>query len=194
MTDSLDRSFGLIIAFLLPGFIGLCGYSAFSPTLTVWLSAEPSIEPRLSGFLYVVLGSLAVGLIISAVRWGVIDTLHHATGLTRPDFDYRRLTDHLLAYQLAVEHNYRYFQFYANTAVANLWFFTCHQLAYGTWPLLAWLGFLTLEGILLIASRDALDRFYQRVALVLGLRETTSQPSDPQQHEEIPAENAPPVA
>ena len=36
---------GLIIAFLLPGFTCLCGFSAFSPTLAAWLSAEPKQEP-----------------------------------------------------------------------------------------------------------------------------------------------------
>lgn len=168
MTDSLDRLFGLIIAFLLPGFICLCGASAFSPTVSVWLSAEPTVSPQLSGFLCAVLGSLAVGLIASAVRWGVIDSLHGWTGLPQPEFNFQHLTEHLLAYQLAVEHNYRFYQFYSNTAVANLFFATCHQFAYGLWPWPIALGFVLVEGILLIASRDALDRFYNRVELILG--------------------------
>ncbi len=113
MTESLDRSFGLMIAFLLPGFTCLCGFCAFSPTLAAWLSAEPSQEPSLGGFLYAVLGSLAVGLTVSAVRWATIDTLHHSTGLKRPEFNFSQLSEHLAAFQLAVEHNYRYFQFYS---------------------------------------------------------------------------------
>ncbi len=59
------------------------------------------------------MGSLAAGLTVSAVRWAIIDQIHHATGLSLPDFNFSRLTEHLLAFQLAVEHNYRYFQFYA---------------------------------------------------------------------------------
>lgn len=170
MTESLDRSFGLIIAFILPGFLCLVGLTPYWPTLATWLSAEPTREPSLGGFLYVVLGSLAAGLIVSAVRWAAIDTLHHATGIARPDLNFRRLTENLLAYQLAVEYSYRYYQFYSNALIANLVFAACYQTAYGLWPLSGWLGFLSLEAILLAASRDSLSRFYRRGSLVLGTR------------------------
>ncbi len=50
MTESLDRSFGLTIAFLLPGFVCLFGFSNFSPTLAAWMSSEPSRDPTVSGF------------------------------------------------------------------------------------------------------------------------------------------------
>ena len=171
MPESLDRSFGLTIAFVLPGFLCLSGLSHYSPTIQSWLSSQPSRDPSVGGFLYVILGSLALGLTISAVRWAVIDTLHHATGLIRPDFNFRNLTEHLPAFQLAVEHNYRYFQFYANMAVAVFIFAVCDQYARGLWPWYLWLGFCGLEGILLAASRDCLGRFYSRVALVLGTRD-----------------------
>jgi len=68
----------------------------------------------------------------------------------------------------AVEHNYRFYQFYGNAAVANLFFAVCHQFAYGLWPWPIVLGFFIVEGILFIASRDSLTRFYERVELILG--------------------------
>ena len=169
--ESLDRSFGLVIAFLLPGFVCLFGVSNFSPTLAAWMSSEPSRDPSVSGFLYVVMGSLAAGLKVSAERWAVVDQFHHATGLSRPDFNYATLTEHLLAFQLAVEHNYRYFQFYANMAVALFIFAACNQAAFGLWSWLSWIGLFCLEIVLLAASRDSLGRFYSRVALVLGTRD-----------------------
>jgi hypothetical protein len=147
------------------------GFSNFSPTLTEWLASEPSGTPGVSGFLYVLLGSLATGLIVSAVRWAVIDHVHHATGLALPDFNFSRLTEHLLSYQLAVEHNYRYFQFYANMAIALVIFAACYLTAHGAAPLMSWIAFLCLEAILLAASRDSLGRFYSRVGLVLGTRD-----------------------
>jgi hypothetical protein len=169
MTE-LERSFGLIIAFLLPGFTCLCGFSAIFPMLSGWLSATPSRDPSVGGFLYVVIGSLAVGLVVSAIRWLVIDRVHHATGISRPELDYSRLNENLLAYQLAVEHNYRYFQFYANMAIAIVFFAICRQSALETWTLWINFGIVCLEGILLAASRDCLKRFYERVSLVLGTR------------------------
>ncbi len=106
MTESLDRHFGLIIAFLLPGFTALCGLSVFSSTLASWLTAEPTRNPSLGGLLYVLLGSLAAGLVVSVIRWAVIDSWHHATGISRPQLDFSRLTENLPAYLLAVEHNF----------------------------------------------------------------------------------------
>ncbi len=166
--EPLERHFGLIIAFLLPGFTCLCGLSVLYPNIAIWLSAEPTREPSIGGFLYVVLGSLAVGLVVSAIRWALIDRLHHATGIPSPDLDFTRLAQNLAAYQLAVEHNYRYFQFYANMAVAIIILAICRQSVLGLWPFSSQLGILALEGILLAASRDCLRRYYGRVALVLG--------------------------
>lgn len=166
--EPLERHFGLIIAFLLPGFTCLWGLSGIYPSLVTWLAAEPTREPSIGGFLYIVLGSLAVGLVVSAIRWATIDRLHHATGVPSPDLNFTRLTQNLAAYQLAVEHNYRYFQFYANMAVAVLIFAICRQSALGLWPFSRQLGIIALEGILLAASRDCLRRYYGRVTLVLG--------------------------
>lgn len=169
MVDSLERGFGLTIAFAVPGFVCLCGLSEFSPTLATWLSTEPPQTPQLGGFLYVVLGSLAAGLTASAVRWATIDTLHHATGVPSPSLDWRQLHERLAAFQLAVEHNYRYYQFYANGLIANLVFAICHA-ANHSWSSQNVLILLALEVTLFLASRDSLKRFYDRAGLVLGVR------------------------
>lgn len=166
--ESLDRQFGLIIAFLLPGFLCLCGFSVVFPALSGWLMAQPT--PSMGGFLYAVLGSLAAGLVVSAIRWAVIDRIHHATGILAPEFDYSRLTENLLAYQLAVEHNDRFYQFYANTAVAAAFFTIVQQSSLGLWSGAANCGVVLLEIVLLAASRDCLRRFYKRVSLLLGTR------------------------
>src|SRR3712207_8693886 len=40
-----------------------------------WLAAEQDSAPTIGGFLYVTLGSVAAGLLLSAIHWAVIDTL-----------------------------------------------------------------------------------------------------------------------
>ena len=87
MNDSLDRSFGLVIAFLLPGFISVLGIMALSPTVASWLSSSTALSPTIGNMAvsYVVLCSLGTGLIASAFRWLLIDSLMHRTGLRRPE-------------------------------------------------------------------------------------------------------------
>ncbi|MFY9835459.1 MAG: hypothetical protein WAK55_03145, partial [Xanthobacteraceae bacterium] len=74
MKEITDKNFGLIIAFLLPSFLllWLLSLSDISNAeITAWLKRFS--DPSVSGFLYVALASLALGLIISAIRWAVID-------------------------------------------------------------------------------------------------------------------------
>jgi hypothetical protein len=96
MKEITDKNFGLIIAFLLPGFllVWLLSLSDFG-NAEVWLKSFG--DPSVSGFLYVTLASLALGLIISAVRWAVIDQilryyfLRHQKHL--PKIDFSKLSD-----------------------------------------------------------------------------------------------------
>lgn len=168
MDDQLQRSFGLVIAYVLPGFIVVAGLSWHWPALAVWLRAEPTLAPTMGQFLYVAMASLGAGLTTSALRWAVIDSLHHATGLPQPVIDFSRLQQRLSAFSLAVEHYYRYYQFYANSLVAVLIFAGCYVAAgkLVTWKLFV-VG-LALELVLLAASRDSLRRYYSRVSLLLG--------------------------
>ena len=71
-----------------------------------------------------------------------------------------------------MENHYRYYQFYANMLVAL-------AIAYPTWRISTCSGlfqpvdlaFLLVEGVFLAASRDALRRYYQRSATLLGTHE-----------------------
>ena len=166
--DSLDRSFGLVIAFLIPGFICLAAASRFSPTIAGWMSMVPATDPTVGGFLYVILASIGAGLVASAVRWLVIDTLHHHTGLRPPELEFSRLQENLEAFQTAVEHNYKHYLFYGNSMIAALVFCLSDQLARGVWPVWKYGLTVALEGVLLAASRDCLRRYYRRTAQLLS--------------------------
>lgn len=170
MHDSIERNFGLTIAYVLPGFVCLWGASALSPLLTHWLAVDPTSNPSIANFLYTLLASLATGLIVSAVRWAAVDTLHHHTGVPFPDPDFSKLQDHLDAFKLSVELYYRYYQFYANMFVA-IALAAGSRFASGALPSVkATLLASTLEIVLLFASRDSLSRYYTRIAQTLGTR------------------------
>ena len=98
----------------------------------------------------------------------LIDTLHHRTGLRPPNLDFSRLQANLEAFQLAVEHDYKHYQFYANMAVASFAFAVCDQLANGQWSAWAMAAMVSLEALLLVTSRDCLKRFYRRTEQLLA--------------------------
>lgn len=168
MKEPLDRSFGLIIAHVLPGFVCLAGASRLSHTVAGWMSSTPTADPTVGSFLYVALGSLGAGLICSAFRWALIDTLHHCTGLTAPELDFSKLQANIDAFQLAVEHNYRYYQFHASMALAVLFFAAIDQWTRAIWSLPALLALVILEFVLLMTSRDCLRRYYNRTRQLLA--------------------------
>ena len=113
-----SENFGLIIAYLLPGFVALWGVSYFSPTVGSWVTASQQGAPTVAGFMYVTLASLAAGVTVSAVRWATIDQLHHATGIRPPAWKFVNLEGKLQGYRTLIENHYRYYQFYSNMFVA----------------------------------------------------------------------------
>lgn len=171
MGELTEKNFGLVIAYLLPGFVTLWGLSHFSPTIQAWLTSSQSGAPSMGGFLYVTLGSLALGLTVSAVRWMLIDTLHHATGVRPPAWEFAHLDDRLQGFLALVENHYRYYQFYANMLVAASLAFAGYSAAnrIAAWrPSKFTITFIILEVVLLAGSRDALRKYYSRAERLLG--------------------------
>ena len=103
MQQLTSKNFGLLIANLLPGFTALWGASQFSETVRMWLGTTPSDAPSVGGFLYVTLASIGAGMTVSAVRFLVIDRIHHRTGISEPRWDFSRLSDNVAAYDVLIE-------------------------------------------------------------------------------------------
>jgi hypothetical protein len=170
--DLSGRNFGLLIAYLIPGFLILLGLSTVSESVNIRLRGVGTGGPSVGSALYVLIGSVACGMTASVVRWAVLDTLHHRTGIERPRLDESRLAEKLEAFDYLVECHYRYYQFYGNTLVATL-------VAYAAWSTgpsgsasagsLALL--LALAGVFVAGSRDALRKYYAGSALLLGTLE-----------------------
>lgn len=169
IVDFSGRNFGLLIAYVIPGFIALWGLSCTSEPIRVWLQGSATAGPTFGGALYVVLASVACGLIANALRWVFLDQLHHRTGLPHPNWDDSKLQEHLQAFDYLVENHYRYYQFYGASLVATL-------VAYAAWRLggphqssgFAELAVSVLTWVYLVSSRDALSKYYSGTALLLG--------------------------
>jgi hypothetical protein len=168
------RNFGLLIAYVLPGFVVLLGVGSLSDSVHVWLVGagdSGTNGPTVASVLYVGLASIGSGMTASVIRWAVLDTAHHFTGLVRPTLDESRLTERLDAFDYLVEQHYRYYQFYGNSLVAltaayAMWRCSPHAASAG----LGWVEalLLTLTVVFAAGSRDALRKYYTGSIVLLG--------------------------
>jgi hypothetical protein len=151
--------FGLFIAFLLPGFTALLGASYLSPTVRLWIGTVPEQAPTLGGFLYTTIAAIAAGLTVSTLRWLLIDTLHHRTGLCPPKWDFGRLDQRVAAYEQLIAIHYHYYQAFGGMVIALVWLLIARhwQKGFGITSVdILDVGLLLLVLLFLIASRDAL--------------------------------------
>jgi hypothetical protein len=162
--ESLTTNFGLLIAYVLPGFTALQGVPLVASPPAEWGAAAPG--STLTGFLSGTLAALAAGLTVSTARWVVIDTLHHRTGLRPPAWDFALLAKNVQAFALLVDIHYRYYKFYANMVVALAWAYATRGYTLG-WRGSAYWG---LAALFFLGSRDALRKYYDRAGRLLGAR------------------------
>src|SRR6185437_14063090 len=144
------------IAYILPGGVCLLGFSGISEPVRSWIVAAPAQGPTFGGFLYLTLAALAAGLTVSAVRWLLLDSLHHLTGVRRPRFDDAKLPDRLEAFNYIVENHYRYYQFYSNTLLAVVLAYVARRLGVSSAPdfrVSYDIGICVLCGVLFFGSR-----------------------------------------
>lgn len=163
------RNFGLLIAYVIPGFVALLGLSEISPALSQWLTGAGSNGPSAGGVVYLLLASLGAGLTASTFRWALIDTLHEHTGLRRPKWDDSVLWRRRQAYELLIEIHYNYYKFYANTAVALV--VSAGALTYARgFSFFLWLLVAVTATVFVFASRNALQHYYRRASILLAER------------------------
>jgi len=172
MTTLSNQNFGLIIANLVPGFIALWGLQDASPTVKLWLSTSANTDqlPTVGGFFYVTLASIAMSMMLSSIRWCLIDTLHHYTGKPRPKWNDAVLQEKLAAFDLLVQEHYRYYQFYANSLVALIVGYAGHRYAHGFAEFNGHMEIVLflLIGVFWATSRSNLHRYYTRVTTLMN--------------------------
>ena len=181
MKEVSSGNFGLLIAFVLPGFIVLWGLSYFSATVRLWLSVAGS-TPTVGGFMFGTLASVAAGVTVSTVRWLVIDTIHRWTGIRQPPWNFARLQDNVGAYNVLNDIHYKFYLFHANGLIALLFVYVARRVHGGIFSArVGWLdlGFVFLSLVLFIGSRDMLRKYYARVSQLLGTLRSTPCPRRP---------------
>lgn len=170
MQSVTNANFGPLIAYLVPGATVLFGLSEFFPALRAWFAVAQADAPTIGVFLYLTVASVALGMVVTAVRWAVVDTFHSLTGLSLPNLDFSKLGTNVEAFNLLIEIHYKHYQFYSNEFVALAIAYVCHRAKHGGLLPLGWLdvGFVLLEAIFLLTSRDTLRKYYGRSCQLLS--------------------------
>ncbi|MGC2459892.1 MAG: hypothetical protein WA446_02780 [Steroidobacteraceae bacterium] len=170
----IDLQFGRIIAFLLPGFIFLYGARSFFPDVQAALSAASEAKTSIGTFLFVVLAALAAGLMLSAGRWLIVDTLICKIGIKRwqitvPTMSYSKLADPntYAAFTGVVDNHYNFYQYFANSLIAVVAVFVIACAQQGAPSYATDIGFVVVCMALLLAARDALKKYYVRASEIL---------------------------
>ena len=127
--DHLTKSFGLIIAFIVPGMIGLYAASFPVPALRDWFGVASSQPPTVSGFLFVNVAAAGAGVFLSGIRWLVLEYWfwEEKDPGGRISIAERQRSEPV--YQNLVAQFYDFYLFYGNTLVALIllyfaWVFT----------------------------------------------------------------------
>jgi hypothetical protein len=89
--------------------------------LAGWGTAGAGPNPALTTFLFGTVEALAAGLTVSTVRWLLLDTIHHRTGIRPPAWDFASLEKWVAAFGYLIQIHYRYYKLYANMVVALIW-------------------------------------------------------------------------
>jgi hypothetical protein len=166
--DHVARNFGLIIAYVFPGFVSLWTVSYFDDAVKAWLGRASSGSTTVGEFLLVVIASIGIGVFLNGVRCIIYDNwLKNVLGIgtvQKPADRKGQIPRDL------IEDHYRFFQFYSSTSIAVL-FGAIAWLIRGNarvgWPLLAQAAaFLAVEGVLVFSARDSILKFRSK-ALIL---------------------------
>ena len=123
--------FGIFIAFILPGSIGVYGLRYISPRINeLWTALEHG-QIVLGPLVLLALSALAVGLIVSSLRVVFLEPVFHCFfGVHPVNVKYEKLADpgRLEFFKEMVKNVYRYEQFYGNTFLALLFCSTIRYL------------------------------------------------------------------
>ena len=161
-------SLGTIIAFVAPGFIGLRALAYHLSTASAWFNAAVERDQGVGVFFFVLLASLAIGVVLSGVRTITLEPMLNwgfsHWRLEEPSWQYDLIASEprRKVFEALVENKYKFYQFYGNSFAAIVVLMISHRLAgnVARWPVGLWviLGLSLL--VLLCSARSQLADFY----------------------------------
>jgi len=174
MKDVTSTSFGLLMAYLLLGLVGLYSFTFWSTDLRKIFQTFLVAEWQVGLFVLVLATALITGLLVGAVRTVLVAVMvsrFQAPHLSPNSF--KNLTNEKFsAFSYVVDENFRYHQFWAGMVlVMPIFFFglateswdkiTCSRVA------VLFVGFAAIEVTTVVASWESYRRFVDRATVIL---------------------------
>jgi len=165
-------NFDKVIAYMIPGVVGLQSISYYSQKVNLWINSYLYNENNLGTIFIIIMSSIGIGLIISAIRWFILDYIHYKTGIKKEKIPYNKLNNkNITVFKEAIANTYRYYEFYGNMFIALLSLLVSRCFYYT--PFLININkinfiIIALLFFLFFASRDSLKRTYPTINSILN--------------------------
>lgn len=120
-------TFGIVIAYFLPGIIVAYAMQYISPRIGMLFQSVAQGDKVAGPAILVAIITLFSGLAASAFRSLTLDTCFERWVAQTPDIDYAAIGSgrSLTVFQDAIDNIYRYYQFYGNTCISLLFLIAC---------------------------------------------------------------------
>jgi hypothetical protein len=175
MKDVTSTSFGLVIAFFLPGLAAFYSLCYWSSRVDQLFKTFLTTDSNVSLFLLVIAAAVTMGLQITLVRWLLFEILICRSQKFGPSFFKKLGTDEnrLVAFKAVVDEHYRYHQFWGGMCIVIPGFVvgwlreSWNTLTFGqvTWTIIV---FVLCEVLTGCAAYDAYKRYSTRAKEILG--------------------------
>ena len=167
-----SESFGFLIAYLIPGFVLVWGMGQALPELNEYMRlAIDEKESVLNGILGATIAAIVAGLLVDGIRCLTVDGLIKKL---RDDekINYDRLSDPdcYQAHRGAINHHYRYYQYYGNILVASTLGLVVYLINMG---MSFWIFIVILVALYVMAHRawDSIVNYNKKALQILNQAE-----------------------
>lgn len=165
-SNSLN-DFGLVIAYVIPGFAFLFGCTACMHDLHGMEQALDIGSLTVAALVILIIIAVASGLLVQTVRWLLIDSIHHNTGIKPGNWNFKVLSEQMMAFERLTENHYRFYQFYSGMVVSLVWILACRVSKVGVFFEGTNFLLIALSILMFLGSRDTLRKYYQHLNSIL---------------------------
>lgn len=160
--EKVGLNFGLVIAYLIPGFLATYAVAPRVNTVDALLGG-PGRVPNSASVVPLVLIAVGVGIIINAISAVVIRPLIHLSGVRAEagSFSTRLTDEEIRRYDHLVEITFRYHQFYSNMLIAVVLLAPIWLRSPVLENILRNGSFLVVVVVLSVTARSSLRHFYR---------------------------------